>query len=74
MPSGTLRRLVSPKLTDVSEPLTASIIPLIMEAGSMSETSAIMNKTARCNIPEGHRLHTCRCEDLKFYHMLVVCI
>jgi hypothetical protein len=51
-----MRRVVSQKLTDVSEVLTASIIgemiALIMKAVSSSETSVNFNQTTRRNIPE----------------------
>jgi hypothetical protein len=49
-----LRSVVSYKLTDVSELLrtTASIIALMMEAVSTSETSVNFYETKRRNIPE----------------------
>jgi hypothetical protein len=39
-------------LTDVSEVLTASMIALMMEAESTSESSVNFYKTTRRNIPE----------------------
>jgi hypothetical protein len=50
-----LRCVVSWKLTDVSEVLTASISP-DMEAVSTFETSVNFYKTARRNIPEDSHL------------------
>jgi hypothetical protein len=53
MSSGKLRRVVSKKLTDVLEVLTASIIIVVMmEAVSTSETSVSFYKTTRRNIPK----------------------
>jgi hypothetical protein len=49
-----LHRVVWYKLTDVSEVLAAS---LMMEAGSISETSVNFCDTTRRNIPEDRHLH-----------------
>jgi hypothetical protein len=43
----------------------ASIISLMMEAISTSETSVNFYETKRRSIPEGCQLHTCRRENLK---------
>jgi hypothetical protein len=62
-----VRRVVSHKLTEVSEVLTASIITaLMMEAVSTSsETSVNFHETTRLNIPEDSHLHTLRRKNLK---------
>jgi hypothetical protein len=51
-----LRRVVWWKLTDVSEVVTASIVTLMMEAVSTSETSANFYQTTRRSIPEDNYL------------------
>jgi hypothetical protein len=60
-----LRSVVSSKLTDVSEVLTASIMRAMMVAVSTSETSVNFYETARRNIPEHSHIHTRRRGNLK---------
>jgi hypothetical protein len=60
-----LGHVVSWKLTDVSEVLTAPIIALMMEAVSISDTSVNFYETTRFNIPEDSHFHTRRRENLK---------
>jgi hypothetical protein len=66
--SGKLRRVVSLKLTNVSEVLTASIVTalttLMMEMVVTSETSVSFSKTTRRSIPEGCHIHTRGRKDL----------
>jgi hypothetical protein len=62
-------RVVTVKLTDISEVRTASITVLMMEAVRSSETSAHFVTTRRY-IPEYSKLHTRRRENLK-NHILV---
>jgi hypothetical protein len=50
------------KFTDVSDVLAASIIALMMEATSTSETSENFYQT-RCNKPEDSQLYTRRREN-----------
>jgi ABC-type arginine transport system permease subunit len=52
MSSGMLCRVVTQKVTDVSEVLTAAIIALMMVAVSTYETSVNFYETTRRNIPE----------------------
>jgi hypothetical protein len=60
-------------LTDVSEVLIASVIALMMEAVSTSQTSANFYQTTRRNIPEDSHLHIRRRKKLKSHkHSLVV--
>jgi hypothetical protein len=61
--SGMYRRVVTLKLTDVSEVRTASIISTI-EAVRTFETSVNFNVTTRHDIPEDSKLHTRRRENL----------
>jgi hypothetical protein len=51
--------------TDVSEVRAASIIALMMEAASTSETSIDIQLRTRQDIPEDSELHTRRHENLK---------
>jgi hypothetical protein len=51
--------------TNVSEVLAASIITLMMEAASTSETSVNSYQTSQNNNPEDSRLHTHCHENLK---------
>jgi hypothetical protein len=60
-----VRRVVTLKLTDVSEMRTSSIIALMMEAVRTSETSVSFNVSTRRYIPEDSKLHTRRRENLK---------
>jgi hypothetical protein len=46
-----------------------SIIALMMEAASTSETPVNFYKTTRRNIPEDGHLHTRRRENLKSYRL-----
>jgi hypothetical protein len=64
-PSGTLRRIGSQKLTDVSEVRTASIIRVMMEAVSTSEMSVNFYQTTRRSVPEGCHLYTHRRDNVK---------
>jgi hypothetical protein len=69
------RRVVTLKLTDVSEVHTASIIraiALMMEAVRISETSINLNVNTLHYIPEDSKLHTRRFENLKS-HNLYLC-
>jgi hypothetical protein len=60
------RRVVTLKLTDVSEVHTVSIITaLTMEAVRTSEMSVNFNLTTLRYIPEDSKLHTRRRENLK---------
>jgi hypothetical protein len=52
-------------VTDISELLTDSIMALMMEAVSTSETSVNFYQTTRSNITEDTHLHTRRQENLK---------
>jgi hypothetical protein len=61
-----LRSVVSQKLTDDSDVLTASIIALMMEAGSTSKTSVNFYETTRRNIPEDSNLQV-----LLYFHYKV---
>jgi hypothetical protein len=45
--------------------LVASIIALMMDAASTTETSVNFYQTTRRNNPEDSHLHTCHREDLK---------
>jgi hypothetical protein len=64
------RRVVTSKLTDVSEVLTASIIiVLMMESAHTSETSVDIYFTTRQCIPEDSELHTRRRENLKSHNV-----
>jgi hypothetical protein len=60
--SGMQRRVVTLKLTDVSEVHTAA---LMMEAVLTSETSVNFNVTTQHYIPEDSKVHTCRRKNLK---------
>jgi hypothetical protein len=65
------RRVVTLKLTNVSEVRTASsIITLVMKAVHTSETSVNFNVTTRRYIPEDSKLHTRRHENLKSHMTL----
>jgi ribosomal protein L14 len=59
------RRVVTSKLTDVSEVRSASIIRTMMEAVRASGTSVNFNVTTWRYIPEDSKLHTRRREKLK---------
>jgi hypothetical protein len=59
------RRVVTLKLTDVSEVLTAFIIRAMMEAVRSSETFVNFSVTTRRYIPEDFILHNLRRENLK---------
>jgi hypothetical protein len=65
--SGKLRRIVSLKLTNVSEVLTAvtALTTLMMEIVVTSETSVSFSKTTRRSIPEGCHIHTRGRKDLR---------
>jgi hypothetical protein len=52
-----LHHVIWYKFTSVSEVLAASIIALIMEAASTSETSVNFYQTTWHNIPEDSHLH-----------------
>jgi hypothetical protein len=59
---GILRRVVTLKLTDVSEVCTASIvIALMMEVVRTTETSATFNVTTRRNIAQDSKIETLLC-------------
>jgi hypothetical protein len=69
--SGILRRVVSWKLTDVSEMRTDPIIrTMTIETVSTSETSINFYETTQRNIREGCHLHTRLRENLKSHHMI----
>jgi hypothetical protein len=55
--SGMYCRVVTLKWTDVSEVRTASVIALMMDAVSASETSVNFNVTTQCYIPEDSKLN-----------------
>jgi hypothetical protein len=61
-----LRRVDSWKLTEVSEVLTARAVALMMEAVSISVTSANFYQSTRRNIPEDGHLRTRRHQNLKY--------
>jgi hypothetical protein len=64
--------VISLKLTDVSEMLTASIIALIMGAVGTSQTSGSFSKITWQCIPEGSHLYSrCR-ENLKSHEFLMI--
>jgi hypothetical protein len=50
-------------LINVSEVFTPSIIALMMEEASTSETSLDFYQTTRCNIPEDSQLHSIVSDD-----------
>jgi hypothetical protein len=54
--SGMLRRVVWQKFIDVSVVLAASIIPLMLEAASTSETLVNLYQTRWRNIPKDSHL------------------
>jgi non-canonical (house-cleaning) NTP pyrophosphatase len=61
-----LRRVVTLKLTDVSQGRTASkIIAQMLEAVGTSEKSGLINVITQRHIPEDSKLHTRRRENLK---------
>jgi hypothetical protein len=63
---------ISPlKLTNVSKVLTATIIRVMIEAISTSQTFMNFDEIIQCNIPEGCHLHVCCHESLKFYFMIL---
>jgi hypothetical protein len=43
--------------------LCSQVVPLMMEAASISETSVGFYQTARRNNPEDSHIHTCRREN-----------
>jgi hypothetical protein len=63
--SGLSRRAVWYKFTDVSEVLAVTIIAVIGEAVSTSETTVNLYQTARCNKPRDKHLHTLHRENQK---------
>jgi hypothetical protein len=63
--SGMLHLIVRRKLTDVSVVVTASIVALVVEAVSISETSVSSYQATRRNIPEASHLYARRRENLK---------
>jgi hypothetical protein len=66
MPSGMLRRVVSQKLTDVSEVFAAIINTRhVIQVVIVSETSVNFYNTTLRSIPEVSHLHTRRRENLK---------
>jgi hypothetical protein len=64
-----LRRVVSYKLTNVTEMLATSIIRA-MEAVNTSETSVSFYETTWRNSPEDSHLHTRHPENLKSHKMI----
>jgi hypothetical protein len=54
---------------DFLQDLTASIIRVMMEAVSFSETLVSIYQTAWFNIPEDSHLHTCCHENLKSHNL-----
>jgi hypothetical protein len=58
-------------LCEFLEELSASIIALMMEAASTSETSVSFYQTTRRNIPEDRHLLTHRRENLKSHLILL---
>jgi hypothetical protein len=69
------RRLVTLKLTDVSEVRIACIvitIALMMDAVRTSKTSVNFNVTTRHYIPEDFNLHTRRRENLKSHISMLI--
>jgi hypothetical protein len=64
-----LRRGVWYKFTDILEVFAASIIALMMEAASTSETSVNFYQTTWCNIRKDSHLHTRRSENLKSHQV-----
>lgn len=68
-----LRRVVWQKLTDTSDMFTVSIIratTLMMKAVTSSKMSVKLCHTTRRGNPEDSRLHTRRCENLKYRLLL----
>jgi hypothetical protein len=65
-----LSLVVWQKFTDVSEMLAVSIIALMMEAASTSETSVNFYQTTRRINPEDSPLHIRRHENLKSHKLL----
>jgi hypothetical protein len=74
-----LRRVVWYKFANVSEVLFASIIKarslisLIMESLSTSETSVNFYETTRRNIPEDRHFHALRRENPKSHSIMIIC-
>jgi hypothetical protein len=64
----TLLGCCASKFTDVSEVLALSIIVLMMEAASTSETPVNFYQTTQRNIPEDGHLHSRRRENLKSHN------
>jgi hypothetical protein len=61
------------KFSDDSEVRVASIIALMMETVSTSETSVNFYQTTRRKNPEVSQLHTRRRENLKFHLGQIAC-
>jgi hypothetical protein len=68
------RRVVTFKFTDVSEVRTASIISLMIETVSTSETSVHSNQTTRRYISQDSELHTRRHENMKSHKLMFVMV
>jgi hypothetical protein len=66
MPSSGMFRRVALVRTDVSEELIATIIRVMTEAISFSET-LVLTRVTRRNNPENAILHSYRHENLKSY-------
>jgi hypothetical protein len=66
------RRVVTLKLTDVSEVRAASIMAQIMEAIRTSETSVNFNVTTRRCVPEDSKFYTRRGENLKSHQIILL--
>jgi hypothetical protein len=70
--SGMQHRVVTLKLTDVSEVRAASIMAQIMEEIRTSEASVNFNVTTRRYIPEDSKLYTRRGENLKSHQIILL--
>jgi hypothetical protein len=60
-------------LTDVSKELAASIITLMIEAVSSSETLVNIYQTTQFNMPEDSHLHTPHHKNLKSHEKYDLC-
>jgi hypothetical protein len=66
--------MVWQKITDVSEVPVASIIVLMMEAASTSETSVSFHQTTHRNITQDSHLDIRLRENLEFHDMYFIAV